>query len=111
MHWIYLLAAILFEISGTTCMKLSIGFQKPLPSIGIFVFYTASIVSLTIAVKVIDISVAYAIWCAIGTAVIVLIGVYFFGERMTMQRLFYLVLIIVGVVGLYMSNATEELTK
>lgn len=107
MHWFYLLAAILFEISGTTCMKLSVGFQKPLPSIGIFVFYAASIVSLTIAVKIIDISVAYAIWCAVGTAVIALIGVYFFGERMSMQRLLYLFLIVIGVVGLYMSAVSE----
>ncbi len=88
-------------------MKLSLGFQKPLPTMGIFVFYTASIVSLTIAVKVIDISVAYAIWCAVGTVIVVLIGVYFFGERMTMQRLLYLTLIVIGVVGLYMSGAPE----
>ncbi len=106
MHWIYLLMAIFFEVSGTTCMKMSNGFQKPLPSIGIFVFYTASIISLTIAVKVIDISIAYAIWCALGSAAIVLIGVYFFGELMTIQRIFCLALIILGVIGLHLSGST-----
>src|SRR5690606_10014082 len=69
MHWILLAAAIVFEISGTTCMKLSEGFTKPLPTVGIFVFYVASISCLTLAVRVIDISVAYAIWSAVGVAV------------------------------------------
>ena len=54
MHWIYLFAAIAFEISGTTCMKLSEGFTRLWPSVGIFVFYASSIACLTLAVKVID---------------------------------------------------------
>lgn len=103
MHWWYLLAAIGFEISGTTCMKLSAGFTKPLPSVGIFVFYTASIVCLTLAVRAIDISVAYAIWSAVGVAVIATIGVFVFGEQMTATRLFFLTTIIVGVVGLQLT--------
>lgn len=103
MHWWYLLAAIGFEISGTTCMKLSEGFTKPLPSIGIFVFYTASIVCLTLAVRVIDISVAYAIWSAVGVAVIATIGVFVFGEQMTVSRVFFLTMIIVGVAGVQMT--------
>lgn len=105
MHWWYLLAAIGFEISGTTCMKLSAGFTKPLPSVGIFVFYTASIVCLTLAVRVIDISVAYAIWSAVGVAVIATVGVFVFGEQMNATRLFFLSTIIVGVVGLQLTAA------
>jgi small multidrug resistance pump len=104
MHWILLAAAIVFEISGTTCMKLSEGFTKPLPTVGIFVFYVASISFLTLAVRVIDISVAYAIWSAVGVAVIATIGVLVFGEQLTFQRVFFLVLILVGVVGLQMST-------
>lgn len=104
MHWVYLFAAIAFEISGTTCMKLSEGFQKLLPSIGIFVFYCSSIVSLTMAVKTLDVSVAYAIWCAVGIAVIATIGAVFFGEQMTPLRIFFLATIIIGVVGLNLSS-------
>lgn len=103
MHWLLLAAAIAFEISGTTCMKLSEGFSKPLPTVGIFVFYVASIACLTLAVRVIDISVAYAIWSAVGIAVIATIGVVVFGEQITAPRLVFLGLILVGVVGLQMS--------
>lgn len=104
MHWLLLAAAIAFEISGTTCMKLSAGFTKPLPTVGIFVFYVASISCLTLAVRVIDISVAYAIWSAVGIAVIAAIGVFVFGEQVTAQRIFFLAMIIVGVAGLQMSS-------
>ncbi|HDT6622487.1 TPA: QacE family quaternary ammonium compound efflux SMR transporter, partial [Bacillus paranthracis] len=39
MQWIYLCLAILFEVAGTTAMKLSDGLTKLVPSILIFVFY------------------------------------------------------------------------
>lgn len=104
MHWLLLAAAIAFEISGTTCMKLSEGFTKPLPTVGIFVFYVASISCLTLAVRVIDISVAYAIWSAVGVAVIATVGVVVFGEQMTSQRFGFLAMIVIGVVGLQMSS-------
>ena len=104
MHWLYLFAAIAFEVSGTTCMKLSEGFTKPLPSIGIFVFYCSSIVSLTMAVKTIDISIAYAIWSAVGVAVIATIGAVFFHEQLTPMRIFFLAVIIIGVIGLNLSG-------
>lgn len=100
MHWLYLAGAILFEVAGTTSMKLSQGFTRLMPSILIFVFYAVSFVSLTFAVKKIDMSVSYAIWSGIGTALIAIIGVYFFKESMTMLKVASIILIIIGVTGL-----------
>lgn len=104
MSYLYLAAAILFEICGTTCMKLSEGFTKTLPSILIFVFYGISFVSFTIALKKIDVSVAYAIWAGLGVALISLIGFVGFDEPMPLARIISLALIIVGVVGLHLST-------
>ena len=100
MHWLYLAGAILFEVAGTTSMKLSLGFTKLVPSVLIFIFYAISFVSLTFAVRKIDMSVSYAIWSGVGTALIALIGVYYFSESMTMLKLASIVLIILGVIGL-----------
>jgi len=100
MHWFYLASAILFEVAGTTSMKLSYGFTRLLPSVLLFVFYAISFVSLTFAVKKIDMSVSYAIWSGVGTALIALIGVYWFKETMTLMKFISIVLIIVGVIGL-----------
>lgn len=99
MAWFYLIAAILLEVCGTTSMKLSNGFSNALPSVMIFVFYGLSMMCLTVAVKTIDVSIAYAIWSGLGTAVIVVIGVAAFGETMTPVKLGALALIVVGVVS------------
>ncbi len=104
MSYLYLATAILFEICGTTCMKLSEGFTKTLPSILIFVFYGISFVSFTIALKKIDVSVAYAIWAGLGVALISLIGFLGFHEPMTIVRIMSLALIIIGVIGLHLST-------
>ncbi|RMF24658.1 MAG: QacE family quaternary ammonium compound efflux SMR transporter [Deltaproteobacteria bacterium] len=104
MAWVHLIVAILFEVSGTVSMKLSGGFSRPLPSIAIFVFYSLSIVFLTWAIRQIDISVAYAVWSALGTALVASIGVLWFREPMTVWKGIFLVLIVAGVVGLNLSN-------
>jgi len=104
MSWFYLLLAILLEVSGTTCMKLSGGFSRLAPSILIFVFYGASLGALTLALKKIDVSVAYAVWSGLGTALIALIGVLWFREAMTSLKAVSVALIIIGVIGLNLSG-------
>jgi small multidrug resistance pump len=107
LYWTCLAAAILLEIAGTTCVKLSQGFSRPLPSVLLFVFYALSFVLMTIAVKRIDISVSYAIWSGVGTALIALIGVAWFGETLTMVQAGSIVLIIAGVIGLRVGAAAS----
>lgn len=105
MSYLYLAFAIMFEICGTTCMKLSEGFTKPLPSVLIFVFYGISFISFTVALKKIDVSVAYAIWAGLGVALISLIGHFGFDEPMPPVRIAFLTLIAIGVIGLHMSSS------
>jgi len=100
MHWLYLVGAIMFEVAGTTSMKLSNGFTRLTPSILMFVLYAFSFVCLTFAIKKIDMSVSYAIWSGVGTALIAFIGVLYFKETMTALKLVSILLIILGVVGL-----------
>ncbi len=104
MAWIYLLLAILFEVTGTTSMKLADGFRNPLPTIAVFACYGISISFLTLAVRSIDISVAYAIWCAVGMGLIALIGIFCFDESITGWKLISLGIIVVGVVSLQLSE-------
>ena len=100
MGWFYLLWAIVFEVSGTTCMKLSQGFTKLLPSVFLFIFYILSFISLTFVLKKIDVSVAYAVWSGLGTALIAVIGIIWFKESVSAIKIISLGLIILGVVGL-----------
>ena len=107
MTWVYLVLAILLEVCGTTCMKLSDGFTKTVPSVLLFVFYTLSFGMLTLALKKFDVSVAYAVWSGMGTALIATIGVLWFKEPVTALKLISLGLIILGVVGLNLSGGAH----
>jgi len=100
MHWLHLALAILLEVAGTSCMKLSAGFTRLVPSVLIFLFYALAFIALTLALKKIPVSVAYAIWSGVGTALIAIIGILFFKEAATIAKLASIGLIIVGVVWL-----------
>ncbi len=108
MSWLYLITAIIFEVSGTTSMKLSQGFSRTLPSVMIFVLYAVSFCFLTLALKKIEVSIAYAIWSGIGTALIGAIGILWFRESLTLMKMISLALIIAGVIGLHMSSGTGQ---
>jgi small multidrug resistance pump len=102
--WILLIAAIVLEVCGTTSMKLSQGFTKWLPSTLIFVFYGLSFTALTIVLKRIDVSIAYAVWSGVGTALIAAIGILWFKESISTVKVLSLLCIIVGVIGLNLSG-------
>ncbi|MBN1929277.1 MAG: multidrug efflux SMR transporter [Chlorobiaceae bacterium] len=108
MQWLYLILAIIAEISGTTSMKLSAGFSKPLPSAMIFVFYGLSLTFLTLALRTMPIGFAYAIWSAVGTALITTIGVLWFGEGINTLKVVSLVLVIAGIAGLHFSQESMK---
>ncbi len=98
--WFYMFMAIVFEVAGTASMKLSAGFAHLLPSILIFVFYALSFGFLSLSICRLEIGFAYAIWSAIGTVLIFIIGVFGFGEPLTVMKTISLACIIVGVIGL-----------
>ncbi len=104
MSWVFLATAILFEVSGTTAMKLSEGLTRLVPTILLLVFYGISFIFLALALKRLEVSVAYAIWSGVGTAAIALIGYAWFQEPMSPFKVGCLVLIITGVVGLNLSE-------
>ena len=101
--WIYLLTAIVFEVAGTTAMKMSEGFTKTLPSVAMGVFYLLSLTALTYALKKFDMSMAYAIWSGVGTVLISIVGFYLFKEEMSLFKILSIGLIVLGVVGLQLS--------
>ena len=102
--WIYLISAILFEVAGTTAMKMSDGFSKTIPSFAMAIFYILSLSALTFALKKFDVSMAYAIWSGVGTALITVIGFYYFKEEITLLKIVSISFIILGVVGLHLST-------
>lgn len=102
MSWVLLAFAIAFEVAGTTCMKLSDGFSRLVPSAMVFVLYAAAFVLLMLTLKRLELGVTYAIWSGVGTAATAAIGIFFFAEPASPMKLLFLGVIVVGVVGLYL---------
>lgn len=105
--WLYLIIAIVLEVAGTTAMKMSEGYTKTIPSIAMFVFYILSLVALTYALKKFDVSMAYAIWSGIGTALITIVGIVYFKESYNLMKMASIALIILGVIGLHLSSRSS----
>jgi len=100
MGWIYLTFAILCETIGTTTLKLSNGFTVLLPSIVTVITYGLSFFLLSKSLRTIEVGVMYAIWSAVGTALITLIGIFYFHESVSFVKIFFICLIIAGTIGL-----------
>lgn len=103
--WWYLLIAIAFGVLGTTSMKLSHGLKKWKPSVCLILFYLISFAALTLALDGIDISIVYAVWSGIGTVFVAIIGFFVFEEKISIKKAFSLLLIVLGVLGIHLTNA------
>ncbi len=103
MAWLILAVTIVLEVLGTTLLKLSQGFSLLWPSLGVVVCYGAAIFGLSLVLKAIDLSIAYAIWSGVGTAATALIGIFVFREPATALKLASLALVVAGVVGLQLA--------
>ncbi|WP_261304902.1 DMT family transporter [Paenibacillus andongensis] len=108
MNWTFLLLAILFETVGTTAMKMSSGFTRLGPAIVMGICYILCFTLLTLALKQLDVSLAYAIWSGVGTALITIIGIWWFNESVSTLKVISIVLIILGVIGLHISSSGDE---
>lgn len=103
MHWIYLLAAGLLEIVWAVGLKFTQGWTRLGPSLGTALAMAASFFLLARAIQAIPMGTAYAIWTGIGAAGTAALGMLFFGESATPIRLFSLLLIVAGIIGLRIS--------
>jgi small multidrug resistance pump len=104
MHWYYLAAAIVFEVMGSTAMKLSNGLSRLEPTAVMFDSYAVAFACNAMALRTLDLSVTYAIWSGLGTALVAAIGMTWFQEPVTALRLVSIALIVAGVVGLALSS-------
>jgi len=103
--WLYLTCAILLEVAGSTAMKLSDGLSRFWPSILIFACYGLAFTCLAMTLRTMELSTAYAVWSAIGTALIAIIGVVLFQESMNALKAASLLMVILGVVGLRLAES------
>jgi small multidrug resistance pump len=102
---LYLSIAILSEVAGTVALKYADGFTRLAPSVAVVAGYGLSFWMLALVLREFPIGLTYAVWAAVGTALIAAIGIFAFGEPATTLKLLSLALIIAGVVGLNLAGS------
>lgn len=105
--YIFLTLAIVLELFSTSMLKASIGFTKLLPSIIFILGMSLSFYLLSQALTFIPLSIAYAIWSGIGTALTAIIGVIIWKEQINIFTCIGIAFIIIGVVLLNLKSSLD----
>ena len=105
MAWFILFIAGLFETAWAIGMKYSEGFTKFWPSVFTVVCILISMGLLAYSLKTLPVGTAYAVWTGIGAVGTAILGIVLFGESKEFMRIFFMFLIIVGLVGLKVYSA------
>jgi len=100
MNWIVLFIAGLFEVAWAIGLKYSEGFSKPVASVFTIVTMIISMALLSYSVKTLPVGTAYAVWTGIGAVGTAILGIFLFNESREFMRIFFIFLIIAGIVGL-----------
>jgi small multidrug resistance pump len=103
---ITLLIAIVTEVIGTTSLKYSDGVTKPIPSVIFVVAYALSFYFLSVALKDMQIGVAYAIWSGVGLVLTVIAGIILWREPLDWARVVGIFLILAGLVFINVVSKT-----
>lgn len=100
MGYTYLSVAIIMELAGTTFMKYSDGFTKPLFSAGTLITYAICFIALSKSLKTIELSSVYATWSGIGIVAATLLSVFIFKEYLNIVGVIAIIMILSGAVVL-----------
>ena len=100
MEWIFLVIAGGLGVFWSTCMKYSEGFTDLKFSVLTIIGMIFSFLFLSQATKSLPLGTAYAVWTGIGALGAVIVGIVLFKEPVTAARIFFVSLLLIGIVGL-----------
>ncbi len=104
MAWLVLVVAGLFEIGWATGLKYTEGFTRLWPTVGTALAMIISLMLLGLALRMLPLGTAYAVWTGIGTVGSALLGIVLFQESVDPVRLGCIGLIMAGIIGLKLTT-------
>ena len=108
MPWLILIIAGLFETVWAVSMKYSEGLTRLWPSLITAAAMIISLWLLAIALKSLPLGTAYTIWTGIGALGTVIYGILIFGESKDLLKIFFVMMILGGIVGLKIVTSKES---
>ena len=106
--YLFLTLSIISEVFATTMLKLSEGFTVLGPSVAVALGYGISFYSLSLCLKTLPLSLAYAIWSGVGTALTVLVGIIIWHDMFNLYSALGIALIIGGVILLNQGDKRDK---
>lgn len=103
--WLILFVAGLFEVAWAIGLKYTEGFSRPLATSLTLIAMGASVWLLSMAMKVLPVGTAYAVWVGVGAVGTVVLGVWLFDEPTGALRIASVALIITGIIGLKLASS------
>lgn len=100
-----LVGAIATEVASTLALRGSDGFSKPVPSVITVVGYIVSFILLALVLKTLPVGIVYAIWSAVGIALVAVFGKILFNDPVPPLAMAGMVLIVGGVALVGFSGA------
>ncbi|MFM8568412.1 MAG: DMT family transporter [Candidatus Kapaibacterium sp.] len=97
MPWMNLIIAIISEVIGTSALRASDGFSRPIPSMMVVAGYGIAFYFLSLTLKSIPVGIAYAVWSGVGTVLITLVGVVVYKQQLDLPAVIGLCCILAGV--------------
>lgn len=98
MPYIYLVIAIIAEVAATSALKASEEFTKWLPSLIVIVGYSIAFYCLSVVLKSIPVGITYAIWSAMGIALVTIIAAIVYKQVPDLAAVVGILFIVTGVV-------------
>ncbi|MBN9437675.1 SMR family transporter [Bosea sp. (in: a-proteobacteria)] len=98
MSYLYLAFAIVSEVIGTSALKASEQFSRPVPSLITLVAFASAFYFLSLTLRTMPVGIAYAIWSGVGIVLISLIALVLFGQKLDLPAVIGMGLIVAGVV-------------
>ena len=98
MSYLYLAIAIVSEVIGTSALKASEQFTRPLPSLITLVAFASAFYFLSLTLRTMPVGIAYAIWSGVGIVLISLIALVLFGQKLDLPAVIGMGLIVAGVI-------------
>lgn len=98
MGYLYLAIAIIAEVLGTSALKASEEFTKPIPSITVVIGYGIAFYFLSLVLKTMPVGMAYAIWSGLGIVLITIVGIVVFNQKIDLPAVIGMSFIVCGVI-------------
>lgn len=103
--WLILSAAIVCEVVATMMMEASQSLTRWRWVPPMLLFYVLALLGLALALRTLEVGIAYAVWAGAGTLLIAVLGVIFFRESMSTLKVLSMLLVIAGIVGLNLADS------